>query len=261
MSLHRTHHRPTATARALGALLLAATVAAPAAAQNAAPAAPLQSQLVIVHVKPDMGREWTDYLKNESNPAAIKSGVKSRQVWSTAAFGEGGEYALVTPITDMADFDEPTPMMKALGQEGMAALGAKRNRLINGTQTMMINPRPALGFAPPAGYQAKLGVSVRNIVADGHMADFISREKAIHAVIAKTNARGVVVSQVGLGGNPNEFITLVLFDSFADIGKFAALYGKAAAEAKLGQGMPGTVSNSEWRVFRYRPELSIVPAP
>ena len=115
--------------------------------------------------------------------------------------------------------------------------------------------------APPAGYQAKLGVSVRSIVADGHMADFIRQAKLVNAVIGKTNAKGVVVTQFGLGGNPNEFITFVLFDSFAEIGRFPAAFAQAAADAKLMAGTPGTVSNSEWRVFRYRADLSIVPAP
>ena len=261
MKTHRHAHPHVIATRTLGALLLAALIAAPGEAQNAAPAQPPPSQLSIVHVKPDMGPEFIDYLKNDANPAQIRAGVKSRQVWSTATFGEGGEYAIVTPITNMADFDEPTPLTKALGAEGAAALGAKRARLINGTQTMMINARPALGVAPPAGYQPKLGITARVIVADGHMADCMQYTKALSAVIAKTNAKGVVVNQFGLGGNPNEFIVLVLFDSFADIGRFQSLYDKAAAEAKLGPRAPGTESNAEWRVYRYRPELSIVPAP
>jgi len=69
------------------------------------------------------------------------------------------------------------------------------------------------------------------------------------------------VSQIGLGGNPNEFITLVLFDSFDDIGKFPAAFAKAAAEAQLTPEPAGTVANTEWRVYRYAPALSIIPAP
>jgi len=83
--------------------------------------------------------------------------------------------------------------------------------------------------------------------------------KELSAVIAKTNAKGVSVSQIGLGGNPNEFITLVLFDSFADISNFQAAYAKAATEAKLTPAPAGTIVNNEWRVYRYAPELSIIP--
>ena len=93
----------------------------------------------------------------------------------------------------------------------------------------------------------------------GRVVDFVKFAKDQAAVLMKTNAKGVYVSQIGLGGNPNEFITLVLFDSFADIAKFAEAYGKAATEAKLQPMVPGTVANNEWRVYRYVPELSIIP--
>jgi hypothetical protein len=244
----------------LSVLLLSMAFTTAGLAQTPAPTTPpTPSQLTIVKVKPDMGAAWQEYLKNDANPAVVKSGVTRRQVWTTATFGEGGEYVIVTPITDLSQFDDPTPLFKALGQEGQAALMAKRQRLILDSRSMMITPRPDLSVAAAAGYQAKLGVSSRTIVAQGHMADFLKSTKELSAVIAKTNAKGVSVSQIGLGGNPNEFITLVLFDSFADIGNFQAAYAKAAAEAKLTPSPAGTIVNNEWRVYRYVPELSIIP--
>lgn len=230
-------------------------------AQNPPGSAPPQtSQLTIVQVKPDMGLEWQDYLKNDANPATTKSGVTRRQVWTTATFGEGGEYAMITPVADLAQFDNPTPLLKALGPQGVSALQAKRQRLISDSRSMMITARPDLSVAAAQGYQAKLGVSARSIVAQGHMADFVKYAKELSGVIAKTNAKGVAVSQIGLGGNPNEFITLVLFDSFADLGKFNPAFAKASADAKLGAQSAGTVTNTEWRVYRYMPELSIIPS-
>ena len=244
----------------LSVLLWATAFTTAGMAQTPAPAPPPQTaQLTIVHVKPDMGAAWQEYLKNDANPAVVKSGVTRRQVWTTATFGEGGEYAIVTPVPDLSQFDDPTPLFKAIGQEGQTALMAKRQRLIIDSRSMLITARPDLGVASAPGYQAKLGVSSRTIVAQGHMADFLKSTKELSAVIAKTNAKGVSVSQIGLGGNPNEFITLVLFDSFADIGNFQAAYAKAAAEAKLTPAPAGTIVNTEWRVYRYVPELSIIP--
>ena len=202
---------------------------------------------------------WQEYLQNDANPAFVKSGVTRRQVWTTATFGEAGEYAIVTPVADLSQFDDPTPLFTAIGQEGQAALMAKRQRLVLDSRSMLITARPDLGVAPAPGYQAKLGVSSRSIVAQGHMADFVKYTKDLSAVIAKTNAKGVSVSQIGLGGNPGEFITLVLFDSFADIGTFQAAYAKAAADAKLVPPPAGTIVNNEWRVYRYVRELSIIP--
>jgi hypothetical protein len=241
----------------LSVLLLSTAFTAAGFAQ--APAPPQTSQLTIVRVKPDMGAAWQDYLKNDANPAVIKSGVKQRSVWTTATFGEGGEYAIVTPIADLSQFDDPTPLFKALGQAGQSALLAKRQRLIIDSRSVLITARPDLGVAPKPDYHAKLGVSSRAIAAQGHMADFVKYTKELSAVIAKTNAKGVVVSQIGLGGNPNEFITLVLFDSFADIGNFRAALAKAMADAKPIPAPAGTIVNTEWRVYRLVPELSIIP--
>ncbi len=242
----------------LSLLLLATAFTTAGFAQTPTPP-PQTSQLTIVRVKPEMGPAWQEYLKNDANPAVIKSGVKQRSVWTTATFGEGGEYAIVTPIADLSQFDDPTPLFKTLGQEGQTALMAKRQRLIIDSRSVVITARPDLGVAPTPDYHAKLGVSSRSIVAQGHMADFVKYTKELSAVIAKTNAKGVAVSQIGLGGNPNEFITLTLFDSFADISKFPAAFAKASAEAHFTPAPAGTMVNTEWRVYRLVPELSIIP--
>ena len=257
------HITPTRFFPALSVLLWATAFTTAGFAQNPTPTPPpLQAYLVnIVQVKLDMGREWREYLQNDANPAAIKAGVKQRDVWTTATFGEGGEFVIVTPIENFAQFDGPNLVVKAIGQEAATALAAKRQRLINGSRSFSITARPDLGVAPAPDYQAKLGVVARTIVAQGHMADFRKNAKELSAVVAKTNAKGVLVSQIGLGGNPNEFITLVLFDSFDDIGKFPAAMAKAAAEAKLTPEPADTEANSEWRVYRYVPALSIIPAP
>jgi hypothetical protein len=69
--------------------------------------------------------------------------------------------------------------------------------------------------------------------------------KELSAVIAKTNAKGALVGQIGLGGNPNAFITLVPFDSFDDIGKFPEAMAKALVgtwmNSWIGDMGPGTV--------------------
>ena len=261
---HMTRHiTPTRVFPALSVLLWATAFTTAGFAQNPTPTPPPRQtyQLSIVQVKPEMGLEWREYIKNDANPAAIKAGVTLRQVWTTATFGEGGEYVIVTPIENFAQFDGPSRMVKAIGQEGATALLAKRQRLINGSRSFAVTARPDLGVAPEPGYQLKLAVSARSIVAQGHMADFVKSTKELSAVIAKTNAKGVLVNQIGLGGNPNEFITLVLFDSFDDIDKFPEALAKAVAEAKLTPEPADTVANSEWRVYRYSPELSIIPAP
>ncbi len=252
--------KSVATTKFLSVLnvLLVTAIATPSNAQTAA--TPQTSQVTVVQVKPDMDREWREYLTKDINPALTKGGVKLRHVFATASLGEQGVYVMVTPLSSLAEFDNPSPVVTALGPEGSAALGVKRTRMVLSSRTYMITARPELGVTPAAGYQAKLAVSARSIVAPSHIQDFMKHTKELSAVMAKTNAKGVLVSQDGLGGNPNEFTTLVLFDSFADIGKFPAAFAKAAAEATLGAAPAGTILNTEWRVYRYATALSILPA-
>jgi hypothetical protein len=239
-------------------LFVAATLATLAFAQT--PPAQQTYSVVVVQVKPEMGGEWQDFLKNHANPALQKGGVKQRSVWTTATFGEGGEYVLVTPIESLSQYDNPSPVVKALGQEGETALLAKRQRLITGYRTFMITARPDLGVAPKAGYAFKLGVGATVNVTPGRIADYEKSLKDLSAALAKTNAKGVLVSRVGLGGDPNSYITLALFDNWDDVDKFPAAFAKASADAKLAPPAAGIVAHTEWRVYRFVPELSIIPA-
>jgi hypothetical protein len=242
-------------------LLSAAAFATSSFAQTPTPTPPPQAfQVTIVQVKPEMEREWREYLQNDANPAQVKAGVKRRDTFTTATFGEAGEYVLVQPIESLAQFDD-NAVGKALGPDGYQALLAKRARLINGSRSFVLTARPELGFAPAPGYQTKLMVSSTSTVVPGHVAEFLKNGKEFAAVMAKTNAKGMLVGQVGLGGNPNEFVTIALFDSFTDLANFPAAYAKAAADAKLGPAPAGVVANTEWRVYRFVPELSIGTAP
>jgi hypothetical protein len=242
---------------ACGALLFALTSFA--YAQN--PPARQSYQVTIVQVKPEMEREYGDYLKNEAIPALQKSGVKQRAAWRTATFGEGGEYVFLTPIESLAQFDNPNAMVKALGQEGVAALLAKRARLISSSRNVLITARPDLGVAPKADYAYKLGFSGNVTVTPGRTAEYEKYVKDLSATVAKTNAKGVLVGKAGLGGDPNSYRLMVLFDNWADLEKFQAAYAKASAETKLTPAAAGVVAHTEWRVYRYAPELSITPTP
>ena len=108
------HITPTSFFPAPSALLEATAFTTAGFAQNPTPTPPLRqsSQLTTVQVKPEMGRDWREYPQNDANPAAIKAGVKQRDVWTTATFGEAGEFVIVTPIENLAQFDGPTPWSK-----------------------------------------------------------------------------------------------------------------------------------------------------
>ena len=72
-----------------------------------------------------------------------------------------------------------------------------------------------------------------------------------------------LVSQTIFGGDGNEYVTLTMRDSFADLDKGPVLIQALGAEAaeKLVQKMPaGTVVHLERSIARFVPDLSIMPA-
>jgi hypothetical protein len=199
-----------------------------------------------------------EFSEERSNPRDEES-VKQSGVWKTAQFGDAGNYLLTSRMESLAELDGPSPLVKALGQDGVAALMTKLQRFVASARMYMITGQTNLSIAPKSGYVAKMGVLVTTSVAPGRTEDFEKNFKEVVAVIGKTNAKGVLTAKAGLGGNPNEYTTLVLFDSFADLEKFVPAFTKAAAEAKLAP-QTGIVTHQEMAAISNIPELSIQPA-
>lgn len=76
-----------------------------------------------------MTQEYIDQQVKEVIPAQRKGGGPGREAFSSGISGPAGEFVYVTLIKSLAQFDAPSPMVRALGQEGAAALGAKVARL------------------------------------------------------------------------------------------------------------------------------------
>jgi hypothetical protein len=234
------------------------------APKGAGAQAPTALRVTITQIPSAMVNEWQDYQKNTLIPLMKKMGVTWSTAWRTATFGEAGEFIIARPIKDLAELDAPSPIINALGQEVASALSvgmaAKAQRFNASSRTFMATTRPDLSIPMASDYVPKLAVMVRTGVAPGRTDEYEKGSKELLAVLGKTNARGILVARVGLGGNPNEYITFVLFDSFADIGNFPAAYAKAAAEAKLVPIPAGVVIHTEWAAIRNVPELGIQPA-
>jgi heme-degrading monooxygenase HmoA len=230
-------------------------------AKKAPSTAPPQAppyRVMAMQVKPGMGIAWENFLKTDLVPALKKAGVHEFSVWKTAQFGGFGDYFLMTTMESLAALDGPNPLVKALGQEAAAALMAKLQTFVASGRSYVIEPRANLTIEPKPGYVLKMGVLVTNSVAPGRTEEFEKNSKAVMAAIAKTNAKGFLTARVGLGGDPNEYTTLVPFDSFADLEKFIPAFMKAAAEVKL---LPeaGVVMHRKYEVISSIPGLSIEP--
>lgn len=237
-------------------------------AQNPTPtpqAAPTPEflSITVVSVKPDMMVEFQNFMKNTTNPALKKGGVKWREVWqNTGAAGDAFEYVLVTPVAKFADFDGPGPLEKGLGAQGFATWQTKASSLVNSVRRFIIRTRPDLSFAAQRTGTPKLAVVHFIHVAPNRNDDYENFLKNDFVPVMKQAAVTYLVSQTIFGGNGNEYITLTMRDSFADLDKgpvHIQALGQEAAQ-KLMQKMPaGAVANLERSITRFVPELSIIP--
>jgi hypothetical protein len=254
--------------------LLAATASAPSVTaqgqsqpQNKSaaqpPAGPMFMHLTVTRVKPDMVTEWQEFVKTESLPAMQKAGVKVREVWVSAIFAESYEYVTVSPVENFAQYDGPSPTVRALGEEGARAYGAKARKMIASQHSYVLQARPDLSVQAKTQEPPKLAVVTMVQIAPGRATEFESLVKSdLLPVIRKADLKGYYISQTVLGGNANEYTALALVDNFAEIGKgepLARVLGQEGAN-KLRQKLAGIVTNVERSVYRFVPELSL-PQP
>jgi hypothetical protein len=250
-------------------LILIATHSHEAIAQNPTPtpeaaATPEFLSITVVSVKPEMMIEFQNFMKNTTNPALKKGGLKWREVWqSTGAAGDAFEFVLVTPVAKLADFDGPGALEKGLGPQGLPAWQTKAGSLVNSVRRFILQTRPDLSFAAQRTGPPKLAIVHFVHVAPNRNADYENYLKNDFVPVMKQAGVTYLVYQTIFGGNSNEFVTLTMRDSFADLDKGPVLRQALGPEAaqKLLQKLPaGAVGHIERSIARFVPELSIIPA-
>ena len=254
--------------RALCTLVFVAALSPQNVAQTPTPspqAAPTPEFLsvTVVSVKPEMMTEFQNFMKNTTNPALKKGGIKYREVWqSTSAGGDAFEYVFVTPVGKFADFDGPSALEKGLGAQGLPAWQAKAGSLVNSVRRFIIRTRPDLSFAAQRTGPAKLAVVTFVHVAPNRNNEYENFVKNDFVPVMKQAGITYLVSQTIFGGDANEYITLTMRDSFADLDKGPVLVQALGQEGaqKLMEKLPaGAVVHLERSLTRLVPELSILP--
>ena len=237
-------------------------------AQTPTPAAaptPELLNITVVSVKPGMNAEFQDLIKNTTNPGLKKGGLVWRTVWqSTAAGGDAFEYVLVSPVGKFAEYDGPGALEKGLGAQGFAAWQTKASTMVTSVCRLIVRTRPELSFERQPPGQPKLAVVTSIHVAPNRNSDFENFVKNDYIPVMKQAQVTYLVSQTIFGGDANEYVTLTLRDSFADLDKGPVTVQALGQEGsqKLMQKIPaGTVVHVERSLLRIMPDLSFMPAP
>jgi hypothetical protein len=239
-------------------LLLLLVVAALASVSAQAPASRLLS-ISVVSVKPEMMRAYTDYLKSDVVPALQKGGVKWRDTWRTAVFGDTFEIAHVTEIKGFEQYDSPAPLRTALGEAGYAAYLAKVGPMLAGQQTYAVRTRPDLSYMADPAYRPKMAILTEVEIANDKVMEFEAfiKNEWIPA-LKKGGGKHYSVVQVLYGGAMNQYMTLVGIDTFADLAKGHPVTRALGDEGlnKLSAKSGGFAHHIERKIIRLDPDLS-----
>ena len=242
------------SAGALWAVLAVATV--PAALAQSMPA-PKWSVVTFTTVKPEMRSQYEAWQK-EVTAAFRKADVPSRAVVQTL-MGDLFEYISIYPISRFADLDGPSPIEHALGKEEAASLLQKGSQYLSSAHriaSLAIDDLSIRTQTPnPAPYAM---VAIVRLVA-GKDADFEAWMKDQYLpAMKKAELKNLWVSQTVFGGDPNERVAVRPMEKMAEIDAgplTAKALGKEGAR-KLMSASAGIIDSVQYRVVRYRPDLS-----
>ena len=240
------------------------TSGAPTAQTPKSPGA--DSQLLMVSfakARPGMTQEYVDLQIKEVIPAQKKGGGPGREAFSSGVSGPPGEFVYVTPIKSMAQFDSPSPTVRALGEDGAAALTAKIARVAEPMGSAIVRTRPDLSYVPdPKAPPSPLVIITVVDIVPGKRIEFEAfLKKEVIPTMQQAKAKWYRVSEILYGEHSGGYVSGIGFDSYEAIGKghpFVVALGEEGArklEAKAG----GLVTSLHRFISRYRAELSWAP--
>jgi hypothetical protein len=243
------------------ATIIAALALAPApvTAQGAPTPVAERSYVQVVRLKPDMVDTWIALQQNEVIPAQKKAGVASRVTLATVV-GNSFEFLVITPFPLWSAMDGDSPLVRALGREGAAALNAKLRRCILTQQSYMVTRSDSLSVA---GTDAMVWRQVvRGVVPGkiGELRTFVrdSITPAMRKAAADGRIAGYTFAARGIGAPNGELTTSTLYNNFAGLESGDPLVSGtgAAAAAALNARLASLAPTVQVIIRRRRADLS-----
>jgi len=103
--------------------------------------------MVRVNVHSDMIQQWMATVKSELVPAWKKAGQPGMLARRVEYGGSRNQFTIRVPLNKWADLDGEGPLVKALGQDGAAKLGAKLSSM-SSAEWLVYNYQPELSVPP-----------------------------------------------------------------------------------------------------------------
>lgn len=201
--------------------------------------------------------EWQEAMKLV-NEGYRKAGVPWRSVWQSAMFGEMGNYVTVTPVKNMAQFDQGSPMMKLTEAERTKYLTLIRNSV---EETRYVLSHYLTGLSLDSGRKtppvfARV-TTVKTRAGKGPQFEELLKDSMLPA-LKRAEVRDYWVNRVALGGQLGEYHILQLFDRWEEMDRWLPgekLFGGKEAYERFLSRISEVVESADSAVIRTIPEL------
>lgn len=229
-----------------------------AAAQQEPP--PQRISVTTTQVKPDMLTTWQDLIRNEAVPALKKAGIPWRHVYANGPLGgQGFTFVTVTPIVNYAQYDQPAPLQRALGVDGVAKYNAKLRPTIVSTYTVIQTLIQNASLQSYSSTPPSLARVATMQLLPGKAQEFaaITTSEFLPA-LKKAGVTDYLVFATSYGGPNTQRTIVTMHANYAELDTPPALVKALGAEAAqtLNQKRGALVASTEATVLRFVPELS-----
>ena len=214
----------------------------------------------IIDVQPEAVAEF-GALQAEVMAAQRAGGQPWRETWHTATLGYPYRVAVLSPVTELGLLDGQTYTAKGVGAAAATAINERARRMIAQQQIYLLQVRPDLGIGIRGG-KSTLGVVSYISVAPGREPEIEQVMKTdVNAALKKAGVSFYGVSRVLYGGDTSLYVTLLMFENFADLGRGHPLERALGADglATLQGKLTGVITKLERHVVRYNEALSFRP--
>lgn len=211
----------------------------------------------VIDVKPDLTSEF-GALQADAMAAQRAGGQAWRETWHTATFGHPYRVVVLSPVTTLDHFDGQSYTVKGVGAAAASAINERARRMIAHQQIYLLERRADLGIGTRAAKHTLAVVSFLSVVP-GREAEFEKLLKTeVQAALRKAGVGYYGVSRVVYGGDVGQYVTVLTFENFADLGRGHPLERALGADglSRLQAKLAGAITKIERHVLRFNQALS-----
>jgi hypothetical protein len=107
---------------------------------------PAIATVTSIHVAFGKGQEFEAIVKGDVLPAMKKAGLTQFWVYEAVQGGDVNGWTIVTPYKNFAEVDVPSPMVRAIGQEGAQKIAAKSAGIVVSMERSVMRYRVDLSY-------------------------------------------------------------------------------------------------------------------